>query len=86
MKEFSCGKVVPGCETTFQGESEDEILQQVGAHARDEHSIHVGLAEPPTTNPDTYVDELLTYVRVRRRCGRPYAEYANRGVECTRGP
>jgi predicted small metal-binding protein len=49
MKEFRCGTVVPGCETTFQGESEDEILQQVGAHARDEH----GMDEVPPEVVDT---------------------------------
>ena len=40
MKEFRCGAIVPGCETTFQGESEDEILQQIAAHARDDHGMH----------------------------------------------
>ena len=40
MKEFRCGAIVPGCETTFQGESEDEILQQIAVHARDDHGMH----------------------------------------------
>jgi predicted small metal-binding protein len=39
MKEFSCGELVPGCEAAFQGESEDDVLQQVVAHARDEHGL-----------------------------------------------
>jgi predicted small metal-binding protein len=39
MKEFSCGAVVPGCSETFEGESEDSILQQVALHARDEHGM-----------------------------------------------
>ena len=39
MKEFRCGDLVPGCPTTFQGESEEEILQQVEIHARDEHGM-----------------------------------------------
>jgi predicted small metal-binding protein len=39
MKEFRCGEVVPGCGTTFQSESEDEIFQQIAAHARDEHGM-----------------------------------------------
>ena len=39
MKEFRCGDLVPGCTTTFQGESEDEILEQVAVHARDEHGM-----------------------------------------------
>ena len=39
VKEFRCGDLVPGCTTTFQGESEEEILQQVALHARDEHGM-----------------------------------------------
>jgi predicted small metal-binding protein len=39
VKEFRCGALVPGCPTTFQGASEEEILQQVAAHARDEHGM-----------------------------------------------
>ena len=49
MKEFRCGEVVPGCGTTFQGESEDEILGQVATHARDEH----GMDEVPPEVVDT---------------------------------
>jgi len=39
MKEFTCGAVVPGCTTTFQAESEDELFQQIAVHAREEHGI-----------------------------------------------
>ena len=39
MKEFRCGDLVPGCTTTFQGESDEEILEQVAIHARDEHGM-----------------------------------------------
>jgi predicted small metal-binding protein len=39
VKEFRCGDLVPGCPTTFQSESEEGILQQVAAHARDEHGM-----------------------------------------------
>lgn len=39
MKKFRCGDVVPGCETTIQGDSEDQILEQVAEHARDEHGM-----------------------------------------------
>ncbi|MDP9118062.1 MAG: DUF1059 domain-containing protein [Actinomycetota bacterium] len=53
MKAFACGDVVPHCEATWVGASEDEILSQVRDHAR---SVH-GLAEIPT--------ELLTEVRAR---------------------
>ena len=40
MKEFRCGTIVPGCETTFQGKSDDEILEQIAVHARDDHGLH----------------------------------------------
>ncbi|MDX6422808.1 MAG: hypothetical protein QOI67_279 [Gaiellaceae bacterium] len=49
MKEFRCGDVVPGCEHEFEGESEDEILHQITAHARDEH----GMDEVPPEVVDT---------------------------------
>jgi predicted small metal-binding protein len=42
MKAFRCGDVVPGCARAFTG-TEDEILAQVGQHARADH----GLTEIP---------------------------------------
>jgi predicted small metal-binding protein len=39
MKEFRCGEIVPGCDARFQGETEDEILQEIAGHARDEHGM-----------------------------------------------
>ena len=39
MKEFSCGAVVPGCSARFEGDSEEDILQQVAVHARDAHGM-----------------------------------------------
>lgn len=39
MKEFSCGQVVPGCEAKFSAESEQELLQQVATHAREDHGM-----------------------------------------------
>lgn len=39
MKQFRCGDIVPGCETTIEGESEDQILEQVAEHARDSHGM-----------------------------------------------
>ena len=39
MKEFKCGELVPGCTARFQGESDDEILERVAVHARDEHGM-----------------------------------------------
>jgi predicted small metal-binding protein len=40
MKEFECRTIVPGCPTVFEGESESEILNQIGDHARDAHGIN----------------------------------------------
>jgi predicted small metal-binding protein len=39
MKEFRCGDVVPGCPTLIEGESEEEVLQQVSVHAREAHAM-----------------------------------------------
>ena len=39
MKEFRCGVLVPGCGAAFEGESNDEILERVAVHARDEHGM-----------------------------------------------
>lgn len=39
MKEFRRGELVRGRWATFRGESDDEILQRVAAHARDEHGM-----------------------------------------------
>jgi predicted small metal-binding protein len=55
MKTFACGAVVPGCTTTFAAETEDEVLEQVVRHAREDH----GLPEVP--------EELLQQVRANLR-------------------
>jgi predicted small metal-binding protein len=39
MKEFRCGEIVPGCAAKFEGGSEEEILEQVAVHAREEHGM-----------------------------------------------
>jgi predicted small metal-binding protein len=39
MKAFACGDVVPGCDATFEGATDDEILAAVAEHARDEHDM-----------------------------------------------
>lgn len=39
MKEFKCGELVPGCHARFEGASDDEILEQVAVHAREEHGM-----------------------------------------------
>ena len=52
--------------------------------ARDEHAIHFRCAEPPTANPDKYVDELLDAYLLVDDVNALYAEFAARGVEFTR--
>lgn len=54
MKEFRCGTLVPGCGAAFHGNTEDEILQHIAAHARDEH----GMDEVP---PEV-VDKILASI------------------------
>ena len=37
MKEFACGAVVPGCAAVFEGETVNDILEKVAAHAKEDH-------------------------------------------------
>lgn len=53
--------------------------------ARDQHAIHFRCAEPPTANPDKYTDELLDAYLHIEDADVLYAEYAERGVQFTRG-
>jgi predicted small metal-binding protein len=39
VKQFRCGDVVPGCSTVFVAPSDQEILEHVEEHARDEHGM-----------------------------------------------
>ena len=39
MKEFACGDVVPGCKAKFRARTDEELLEQVAAHARDGHGV-----------------------------------------------
>jgi predicted small metal-binding protein len=41
MKTLACGDLVPGCKATFQGKTEDDILQQAGKHAVEAHGVPV---------------------------------------------
>ena len=53
--------------------------------ARDQHTIHFRCAEPPTSNPDKYADELLDAYLFIEDADALYAEYSARGVEFSRG-
>lgn len=55
MKTFACGAVVPGCTATFAGETDEEILEQVARHARDDHDM-------PEV-PDDVVARVLATIR-----------------------
>jgi predicted small metal-binding protein len=49
MKEFSCGSVVPGCDTIFQAQSDEDIILLAASHAFDDH----GATDlPPTLATD----------------------------------
>jgi predicted small metal-binding protein len=39
VKVFRCGDVLSACPAEFQAESEDELFEQIAAHARDDHGI-----------------------------------------------
>jgi uncharacterized glyoxalase superfamily protein PhnB len=52
--------------------------------ARDEHSIHFRVADPPIARPDKYADELLDAYIFIENADALHAEYAGRGVEFTR--
>jgi predicted small metal-binding protein len=39
MKEFRCGELIPGCEAKFDGETDEQILQQIATHAREDHGM-----------------------------------------------
>ena len=45
MKEFACGDVVPGCKAKFRARTDEELLEQVAAHARDGHGVREISAE-----------------------------------------
>jgi predicted small metal-binding protein len=55
MKTFACGAVVPGCTATFAAETEDEVLEQVARHAREDH----GMSEVP----DHLIQQVLLNLR-----------------------
>ena len=52
--------------------------------ARSQQAIHFRRAEPPSANPDKYVDELLDAYLHIEDADALYAEYAAQGVEIAR--
>ena len=41
MKTLSCGEIMPGCDATFEGATDEEILAQAGRHAVEDHGLDV---------------------------------------------
>ena len=41
MKTLACGELIPGCQQTFQAETEDEIMAQAGRHVVEDHQMDV---------------------------------------------
>ena len=39
MKQFRCGDVVLGCEWATRSDDEQELLEEIQAHARDAHGM-----------------------------------------------
>ena len=39
MKQFRCGDVIPGCPWVTRSEHEQELLENIVVHARDEHAM-----------------------------------------------
>lgn len=39
MKKFACGSVITDCTAVFRAETEQEILDQVAVHAREDHGM-----------------------------------------------
>ena len=54
MKQFVCGELVPGCTHVFHARSDDEILEQVAVHARDDH----GMPEVPPEVADRILEQI----------------------------
>jgi predicted small metal-binding protein len=39
MKQFACANVVPGCDGVATGETQDDLLAAVAAHAKEAHGM-----------------------------------------------
>ena len=40
-KVLKCGDLMPGCPYEARGETEDEVVQKAGAHAKADHDLEV---------------------------------------------
>ena len=76
MKEFRCGEIVPGCETVFEAESEEQILREVAEHAREEHGMDEVPPEVAGPGPRQHLGALAPAGRGRRRTAGPGRRHA----------
>lgn len=37
--EFECSNVIPTCDTTLEGETRDDVLEEVATHMREHHGM-----------------------------------------------
>lgn len=56
MKQFACGDVVPGCESSWVCETDDDVLAAVAAHAVADH----GIVEVPSELVDAVRRHIVT--------------------------
>jgi predicted small metal-binding protein len=41
MKTLACGEIMPGCDATYVGQTDEEILNQAGRHVAEDHGLEV---------------------------------------------
>ena len=58
MKQFACGDVVPGCDATFEADSDEGILDLVAVHATQDH----GMTEIPASLIDQVTQRISPLV------------------------
>ena len=63
MKRFACQDIIPGCAHVFTGADDQSVLDQVIAHAADDH----GLVKPPLALVELVVATTHTFTPARPR-------------------
>ena len=59
MKQFRCGDVVPGCQWVTRSDDEQELFDEIHAHAREAH----GMDQVPPEVADA-IQRVITDVEV----------------------
>ena len=63
MKRFACRDIIPGCGQVFTGEDDQSVLDQVIAHAAEDH----GLVKPPLALVELVVATTHSFTPQRQR-------------------